>query len=66
MAERMIKRTNKKPMLVVTGDNLQTLAAITKVINESGLEAKVFLEYEVCEYGGGNHEKSKHEDVCNR
>ena len=65
MAERMIKRTSKKPMLVVTGDNLQTLAAVAKVINESGLEAKVFLEYEVCEVGGNSNE-IKHEDVYNR
>lgn len=64
MSERMIKRTSKQPMLLVECENLVTLMAVAKVINESGLNAKVLMEYEVCEYGGGNHEKSEHEDVC--
>lgn len=62
----MIKRTSKQPMVLVECENLCTLMAVAKVINESGLEAKVFLEYEVCELGENKHEKTEHEDVCNR
>ena len=66
MAERMIRRTDKKPMLLVECENLVTLMAVAKVINESGLNAKVLMEYEVCEYGGNRDEKVEHKDVCER
>ena len=64
MSERMIRRTGKQPMLLVECENLCTLMAVANVINESGLNAKVLMEYEVCEYGGSKNEKSEHEDVC--
>lgn len=58
MGERALIRTNKKPMLLVECDNPQALMAVAKVINESGLGAKVLLEYEVCEYGGKQDAKN--------
>lgn len=63
MGERMIRRTDKKPMLLIECENLCTLMAVAKVVNESGLNAKVLMEYEVSEYGGSKDEKSEHEDL---
>ena len=66
MSERMIKRTSKQPMVLVECENLCTLMAVAKVVNESGLNAKVLLEYEVYDLGENKHEKIEHKDVCNR
>ena len=60
MAERMIKRTGKQPMLLVECENLSTLMAVAKVVNESGLNAKVLMEYEVKKYG---EDKNSSKDV---
>lgn len=62
MSERGLKRVGK-PKLLVECENLCTLLAVSKVINESGLNAKVLMEYEVSEYGGKN--ENKHGDVEN-
>lgn len=63
MAERMLVKSNKPPILVVECENLVTLMAVAKAINESGLNAKVLMEYEVSKYGGNNNEKTEHGDV---
>lgn len=46
------------PKLLVECENLCTLMAVAKVINESGLNAKVLMEYEVSEYGGNKNAKN--------
>jgi hypothetical protein len=42
------------PRLLVECENLVTLCAVAKVVNESGLNARVLLEYEL----GEKNEKS--------
>lgn len=61
MAERGLKKVGK-PKLLVECENLTTLVAVAKVVNESGLNAKVLMEYEIVEYGGKTNE-NKHGDV---
>lgn len=62
MGETGFIRTNKKPFLVVEGENLITLMAVAKVINESGLNAKVLMEYEVCRYEHGEKKTENRDD----
>lgn len=61
MAERGLKQVGE-PKLLVECENLCTLLAVAKVVNESGLNAKVLMEYEIVEYGGKTNE-NKHKDV---
>lgn len=63
MSETGLERTNKKPFLVVEGDNLITLMAVAKVVNESGLKCKVLMEYEVCRYEHGVKIEDRSENV---
>lgn len=53
MSERgLVKHGN--PKLLVECENLTTLMAVAKVVNESGLNARVLMEYDVVNYGGQN------------
>lgn len=56
MGERGLVRTGRKPFLIVESDNLITLTGIVDVLNKSGLDCKVYMEYEVHRYG---EDKSK-------
>lgn len=51
--EDCLKRVGP-PRLLVECENLVTLCAVAKIVNESGLNARVLLEYEI----GENNEKS--------
>ena len=58
MGETMfVRKKDSLPKLVVECENMHTLAAIAKVINESGLNAKVFMEYDIVRTGN-NDEKA--------
>ena len=57
MGERRLIRSNTKPKLVVECENLVTLMAVAKVINESGLNAKVLMEYDIIDGGENNDTK---------
>ena len=59
MGERMLIPSGL-PKLIVECENLHTLMAVAKVINESGMGAKVLMEYEVKKYG---EKETKSEDV---
>ncbi len=59
--EKGLVRTDRKPFLIVESDSILTLMGIVDVLNKSGLDAKVYMEYEVKRYG---EDKSK--DVHDR
>lgn len=59
MGERMLIPSGD-PKLIVECENLTTLMAVAKVVNESGLNAKVLMEYEVKKYG---EDKKRSKDV---
>lgn len=54
--EKGLVRTDRKPFLIVESDSILTLMGIVDVLNKSGLDAKVYMEYEVKRYG---EDKSK-------
>lgn len=54
--EKGLVRTDRKPFLIVESESILTLMAIVDVLNKSGLDAKVYMEYEVKKYG---EDKSK-------
>ena len=54
MGERMLIPSSS-PKLIVECENLTTLMAVAKVVNESGLNAKVLMEYEVKKYEHGEN-----------
>lgn len=59
MGETMfVKKKDAFPKLVVECENMHTLAAVAKAINESGLNAKVFMEYDIVHTGERKNEKA--------
>lgn len=61
--EKGLVRTNRKPFLIVESDSILTLMGIVDVLNKSGLNAKVYMEYEVKRYG---EDKNNTDDVHDR
>lgn len=61
MAERGLKETGS-PKLVVECENITTLMGVANVINRSGLNAKVLMEYDIVEYGAGDRKDERMDD----
>ena len=61
MAERGLERSGP-PKLIVECENITTLIGVANVINRSGLNAKVLMEYDIVEYGEGNRKNERMDD----
>ena len=61
MAERGLKKTGH-PKLIVECENITTLMGVANVINRSGLNAKILMEYDIVEYGAGDRKEDGHVD----
>ena len=58
MAERCLEKSGH-PKLIVECENITTLMGVANVINRSGLNAKVLMEYDIVEYGKEGNRKNE-------